>query len=188
MPVLIQLRAQADLNQSTIADAPSAVERRAALVSELQTTAERSQAGVLALLDEAQQADRASEIRSLWINNSIAAHIDRDVLLQIAARDDVAFIQPDRYRQWIDRRYRSNLQPSSLPTSVEWHIQRIRADQVWSALNVTGTGVVVANMDTGVDWQHPALSGSYRGDNPKGLPNHLFSWFDATNEQTAVSL
>src|SRR5512139_3295592 len=71
-----------------------------------------------------------------------------------------------------------------LPASNEWHIQRIRADQVWSALNVSGTGVVVGNMDTGVDWQHPALSGSYRGANPKGLPNHLFSWFDATNEQT----
>ena len=94
---------------------------------------------------------------------------------------------PIDYRKWIA----VDIDPTStlqLPTSIEWHIQRIRADQVWSALNISGTGVVVANMDTGVDWQHPALSGSYRGDNPKGLPNHLYSWFDATNEQTAVSL
>jgi len=56
---------------------------------------------VLALLDKARQADQASEIRPLWINNSIAAHIDRDVLQQVALRDDVAFVQPDRYRQWI---------------------------------------------------------------------------------------
>jgi hypothetical protein len=34
----------------------------------------------MALLDTAQQADRASEIRSLWIDNSIAAHVDRAVL------------------------------------------------------------------------------------------------------------
>ena len=47
-------------------------------------------------------------------------------------------------------------------------------------LNITGTGVVVANLDTGVDWQHPALQANYRGNNPKGLPNHHFSWFDAT--------
>jgi bacillopeptidase F len=47
-------------------------------------------------------------------------------------------------------------------------------------LNVTGTGVVVANIDTGVDWQHPALQTSYRGYNPKGLTNHLDNWFDAT--------
>jgi subtilisin family serine protease len=54
---------------------------------------------------------------------------------------------------------------------------------VWAVLNISGTGVVAANMDTGVDWQHPALRGSYRGYNPKGLPNHLYNWFDATNEQ-----
>ena len=172
LPVIIQLRAQADLNRAAIAAAPSIADRRVAIVNELQATALRSQAGVLALLAEAQQADRATEIRSLWINNSIAAHVDRDMLLQIAARDDVAFIQPDRYRQWIDVDFdpTSTLQP---PASNEWHIQRIRADQVWAALNVTGTGIVVANMDTGVDAQHPALSGSYRGVNPKGLPNHL---------------
>jgi uncharacterized repeat protein (TIGR01451 family) len=184
MPVLIQLRTQADLNRATIAYAPSAVERRAALVNELQATASRSQAGVLALLDKARQADRASEVRPLWINNSIAARLDRGMLQQVALRDDVAFVQPDRYRQWVA----DDIDPTStsqLPASVEWHIQRIRADQVWSALNVSGTGVVVGNMDTGVDWQHPALSRSYRGVNPKGLPDHLYSWFDATNEQTA---
>jgi hypothetical protein len=153
------------------------------MVTELQSTAEQSQAGVLALLNRAQLTDRASEIRSLWINNAIAAHIDRSLLPQLAARDEVAFIAPDEYRQWIDTPIdlTSNLQP---PTSTQWHIQRIRADEVWTALHISGTGVVVANMDTGVDWQHPALSVSYRGNNSKGFPNHLYSWFDATSEGT----
>ena len=84
------------------------------MVSELQTTASRSQAEVLAVLAEAQQINRASEIRSLWINNSIAARIDRATLLDLAARDDVAFIQPDRYQQWIDADF--NLSTSSTPT------------------------------------------------------------------------
>ncbi len=53
---------------------------------------------------------------------------------------------------------------------------------MWSVFNVTGTGVVVGNLDTGVDWQHPALQANYRGNGPKGLPNHRFSWFDATSE------
>ena len=39
---------------------------------------------------------------SLWIDNSIAARIDRATLLDLAARDDVAFIQPDQYRRWIE--------------------------------------------------------------------------------------
>jgi subtilisin family serine protease len=180
-PVLIELRAQPDLDQPDSAAASAPAERRAALVAELQATAQRSQAGVLALLERAQQADRAAEIRSLWINNTIAAHVDRITLQQIAARADVAFIAPDDYRRWVDTPIdlAASLQP---PTSTHWHIQRIRADQVWAALNVTGTGVVVANMDTGVDWLHPALQESYRGYNPKGQPNHLYSWFDATDE------
>jgi hypothetical protein len=182
LPVIIQLRAQANLNRATIVSAPSAADRRAAIVDELQTTAQQSQAGVLALLAEAQQTDRASEVRPLWIDNAIAAHVDRDIVPQLAARDDVAFIQPDRYRQWIDPAIDLTSSVQAF-TDTQWHIQRIRADQVWSALNVSGTGVVVANMDTGVDWQHPALSASYRGYNPKGLPNHLYNWFDATNEQ-----
>ncbi len=179
LPVLIKMRAQPNLNQPAIASAATAIDRRAAMVSELHTTASRSQAAVLTMLEEAQRTNRAREIRSLWINNSIAARIDRATLLNLAARDDVAFIQPDRYRQWIesDETQTATLQT---PASVEWHIARIRADQVWTTLNITGTGVVVANLDTGVDWQHPALQANYRGNNPKGLPNHHFSWFDAT--------
>lgn len=188
IPVLIKMLAQPNLKQPAIASASTALDRRAAMVDELQTTATRSQADVLTLLKEAQRTNRASDIRSLWIDNSIAARIERATLLAIAARDDVAFIQPDRYRRWIDAdvdptaTLPSSTSRPQLPASVEWHIARIRADQVWSALNVTGTGVVVATLDTGVDAQHPALQTNYRGYNPKGLPNHLFSWFDATTD------
>jgi hypothetical protein len=184
LPVVIQMRAQTNLNQAAIVSAPSVDERRAAIVDSLQATAEQSQAGLLALLGVAEQADRASEIRSLWINNSIAAQVDRTLLPQIAARPDVAFIQPDQYRKWIDTTI--DLAPDLPPrVSTQWHIQQIRAAEVWSALNITGAGVVVANMDTGVDWQHLALRESYRGYNPKGLANHQFSWFDATSEQAS---
>ena len=184
-PVIVVMRARPNLQRADIASATSVEARRAALVSELQTTAARSQADVLALLDRAQQADRAAGIRSLWINNSIAARLDRDLIAALAARDDVAFIQPDQYRQWIDPEWLTAQQPVMRdPQAVEWNIARIRADRVWGALNVTGTGVVVANMDTGVDWQHPALHDNYRGSSPKGLANHLYSWFDATDLPT----
>jgi uncharacterized repeat protein (TIGR01451 family) len=185
LPVIIQLRAQPNLNQPAITSAATAIDRRTALVHELQTAALHSQAAVLALLQEAQQANRASEIRSLWINNSIAARIDRATLFDIAARDDVALIQPDQYRRWIEPDLTVSPTPTrsvQYPASIEWNIARIRADQVWSVFNITGTGVVVGNLDSGVDWQHPALHANYRGNGPKGLPNHHFSWFDATAE------
>ena len=65
-------------------------------------------------------------------------------------------------------------------------IKRIRADEVWRGLGFTGEGVVVANLDTGVDWQHPMLHARYRGLGADGAVDHLHSWFDATTEGATV--
>lgn len=178
VPVLVQIvmRDQA---------APSSLSalNRTALIAELQTRADRSQAGVRALL----AANRATEVRSLWINNSIAARIDRATILAVAGSDEVALIKPDEFRQWIEPIKFSDLtstQSVQPLTSIEWGITQIHADQVWSVLGITGTGVVVANMDTGVDWQHPALHDNYRGLGAKGLVNHTGNWIDMTDDGT----
>nr|HID13514.1 hypothetical protein [Anaerolineae bacterium] len=71
-------------------------------------------------------------------------------------------------------------QPTNHPPT-QWNIARVRADQVWNALHISGTGAVVAGMDTGVDWLHPALQANYRGYNPHGPANHVGNWYDATD-------
>ncbi len=69
---------------------------------------------------------------------------------------------------------------TTTPATVEWNIAKIRADQVWNAFNIDGSGVVVATLDTGVDWQHPALQSKYRGYRANGPAVHNGNWFDAT--------
>ena len=174
-----EVRVQIILRDQAALTAPN----RAALIANLQARAARSQSGVRALLTTLS----ARDVRPLWINNSIAARLDRAAVLAVAERDDVALIKLDQFRQWVDpiniQSLTSNLH-AERPTSVQWGITQIRADQVWSALGITGTGVVVANMDTGVDWQHPALHGNYRGLGPKGLVNHAGNWIDTTDEAT----
>ncbi len=49
-------------------------------------------------------------------------------------------------------------------SAVEWNIDRINAPQVWSGFGVRGEGIVVANIDTGVQFDHPALVRQYRGN------------------------
>ncbi len=60
---------------------------------------------------------------------------------------------------------------------LEWGVARIGADQVWP-LGVTGTGVVIASIDTGVDHTHPALVNQYRGSQGDGTFDHDYNWWD----------
>lgn len=56
----------------------------------------------------------------------------------------------------------------------------IHAPEAWAAFGITGTGVVVANIDIRMDWLHPALQRAYRGYDPRGFHRHAGNWFDAT--------
>jgi subtilisin family serine protease len=61
---------------------------------------------------------------------------------------------------------------------VEWNIERIRAPEVWSTYGVRGEGIVVGTIDSGVQYDHPALVEQYRGNLGGGVFDHNYSWFD----------
>eukprot|EP01080_Neovahlkampfia_damariscottae_P002265 gene2265-2439_t len=63
---------------------------------------------------------------------------------------------------------------------IEWNIKRIFADKVWEK-GIKGKGIIVANADTGIKWDHPALKNTYNG-NKNGKINHNYSWYDALHE------
>ncbi|WP_433384612.1 S8 family serine peptidase [Micromonospora sp. KLBMP9576] len=63
--------------------------------------------------------------------------------------------------------------------ALEWGIANINADDVWSQYGVKGAGITVANIDTGVQFNHPALVNSYRGNNGDGTFDHNYNWFNA---------
>ncbi len=67
--------------------------------------------------------------------------------------------------------------------AVEWNIDRVRADDVWSTFGAQGEGIVVANIDTGVQWDHPALVNQYRGS-PGG--SHNYNWWDPYGQSPTV--
>src|SRR5690606_22316927 len=50
----------------------------------------------------------------------------------------------------------------------------------WEQVKTRGEGIVVANIDSGVQFDHPALVESYRGNNGDGTFTHDYNWFDAT--------
>ena len=185
--VVVTMHGQADLEVATIG-ALGAVELRSHVVSTLKAHAARSQGSLRAYLEGAQAVGSVESYTSFWIFNGIAVRARPSAIRAIAANPSVASIRLDRWRQWVPN---LNLKPqipdsqsslSALQSSTEWNIAHIRADQVWGALHISGTNAVVAGMDTGADWLHPALQTGYRGYNPHGPANHAYSWHDATGE------
>jgi uncharacterized repeat protein (TIGR01451 family) len=189
---IVHLRQQASL--SAVAAPPAAsgltpaairAQRQAtvqAVVDRLQSTAITSQAALLSTLAARQSTGAVQRYESLWVINAVAVTANRETLFALAARPEVGLVTLDHYRQWITSP--PEAEPVSFPTTgglPEWNVQRIRADQVWAALGLSGSGVVVANIDTGVDWNHPALQASYRGYHAGGLPDHTGNWYDATD-------
>ncbi|MCP4539597.1 MAG: S8 family serine peptidase [Chloroflexi bacterium] len=178
--VIVYLEGQTDLDAAAN-KATSVADTRVRIVSALQAEADRSQAPLLAYLKGAQAAGLVDSYTPFWIFNGIAVRARASLVHALVTHPTVASIRMDHWRQWIPDEP-ANLQTTNSHSlnSPEWGITRIRADQVWTSLHISGTGAVVAGMDTGVDWMHPALQASYRGYNPHGPANHTYSWYDAT--------
>jgi subtilisin family serine protease len=147
--------------------------RGTAVVNALQQTANSSQAQVRALLD-----GQKISYQSFYIVNAIHVKDGSSALAEsLAKRGEVTGILAPRTYQV----------PKPIPAAdaanvntIEWGLAAIHADQVWSTFGVRGEGIVVANIDTGVDYTHPALVGKYRGNMGGNPPtfNHNYSWFD----------
>ncbi|MFZ3070130.1 MAG: hypothetical protein WA110_03290, partial [Anaerolineaceae bacterium] len=62
--------------------------------------------------------------------------------------------------------------------ALDWGITDTNADDFWATYGMQGDGIVVASIDTGVQWNHPALDQSFKcGTNPSD-PS---CWADPSN-------
>jgi len=182
---IVYLRDKADLGLAQAQ--PDRLSQRRAVVASLQSTAQRSQASVLLYLAGQEKAGAVKKITSYWVFNGLAVTGDQNTLFTLATRSDVERIQANHVRRLTAAKNASSTivggggvgEGVSAPDAVEWNVSKVRANEVWSALGITGQGVVVANMDTGVYLQHPALLRKYRGYNNGNIDNN-YNWYDPT--------
>jgi uncharacterized repeat protein (TIGR01451 family) len=178
---IVYLKEQADLRHVlSLVEGPAQLmatklARRQAVVSALQATAQRTQADIVAYLEQQKAAGKVTDYTSYWVFNGLAVTGDLETLLALAARPEVEKIRANHKHQLPNPKTNSQY-PIANSQSVVWNIARVRADKVWRDFDIAGAGVVVANMDTGVEWTHPALQSKYRGADG----NHNYDWYDAT--------
>lgn len=65
----------------------------------------------------------------------------------------------------------------SIEATIAWGITDTKADQFWTTFGVQGDGIVVASIDTGVQWDHPAIDQAYKCADPSDPA----CWFDPAN-------
>ena len=157
IPVSIVLREQAPAWLMSEARAMGDKAARREYVSlTLKEIAARTQEQILARLEQGQEAQHVGpRVTSLWIANAISAEVDEAMALELAAREDVAWIHQDRR---LDEEVLVTLPASpAVGGSVECGVQLLRADDVWSTYGITGNGIVVGMIDTGVCPTHPGI-------------------------------
>jgi Subtilase family/Ig-like domain from next to BRCA1 gene len=152
IPVVVPLAEQADAS-----DAAGTLEERAdrlprivrALKEKAVATQDRpggcGEPGLLAQL----VAAGATNVRPLWAVNAVAADATPATIETCALRGDVGEIAYAGAREVAE--------DAGVPSSPQWNLTRIRAPEAW-ALGFTGTGAVVATIDTGASGTHPDLA------------------------------
>jgi len=163
---IVYMADQADLSAAFAMEDWSA--RGRYVLETLRAQAERSQAELRAELD---RAGIPSESRP--IANALVVEANLKTANWIAARPDVAFVGPDLATPAPQAVATASL---TVPGGVEWNISKVKANSVWN-LGYRGQGIVVASIDTGVAYTHPALDNQYRG-NLGGTFDHNHNWWD----------
>ncbi|WP_238154378.1 S8 family serine peptidase [Ornithinimicrobium sufpigmenti] len=147
-------------------------ERGQAVVDALQAAAESSQGGLRASLDK-QDVD----YQAFWATNSVrVSGADADLVTSMSLAAGVEGIYPTMQ---IEIPEIVPTVPEKAPNAVEWGVDDVNAPEVW-ADGVEGQDIVVASIDTGAQWDHPALIQQYRGNLGDGEVDHNYSWFDAS--------
>ena len=129
---------------------------------------------------ESDERPLEQEVRILgesWLTNSISAEVSADVLRALLERDDIESIERVRYapiEELID-------QVPTAETSLEtvmgrgWGVDKIGAPALWDE-GLDGSGVIVAVIDSGVNYKHPDLRNRmWRSGNPS-LPHHGYDF------------
>jgi len=125
--------------------------RREKIVKTLQVKAVGTQGPLKRFL----QARNAKRMIPFWVRNAIAATVPASVVNELVSFPGVESIELDAVI------YAPPVVPAAAAPE-EWNITAVKAPDLWN-LGFTGEGVVVANMDTGVDLGHPDLQPKWRG-------------------------
>lgn len=162
-----------DLSRSSFS---SRTERSQAVYDALTSRARSSQSRTLNWLAQPTISStfKYGKIHTLWITNQIAIEFaSRAFIEALASMDEISRIQEDEIEELIHPVDSHSPDADSIKAINQWGVTQIQAPQVWES-GISGTGITVASVDTGVRPTHVILRYNYVND--------THSWYDPYDE------
>ncbi len=177
--VNIILKSQADVHklQQIAAKANDRKSKREVVVNELKSFSKSTQSDLMSILDAEAKSGKVEDIRCHWLVNAISCSASSDVIYLIARHNDVEVIAYDemKYLLWDEE-----VKAAEPARGMTQNITHVKADDVWD-LGYTGEGVMVAVIDTGVNFNHIDLA-DHLWDGGEEYPNHGYNTIENSHD------
>ncbi|MDF9761719.1 bacillopeptidase F [Peribacillus simplex] len=182
--------AEKKAKSNVLTAAKTEYQKRSAVVTSLRMVADETQNNLKTYLKQQKKKGNVEKINSFYIVNGMSVRATKEVMEKIAQFSEVEKILPNekiKLNKQLPQSVNTQNQQTVTPATegVEWNIKQIDAPSAWK-LGYDGTGTVVATIDSGVEWNHPALKEKYRGYDPEhpNNPTNEFNWYDAVGGES----
>lgn len=153
-------------------------ERRAFVIQERQTFCQASQQDVMDFLNNFK--GEVSGIEQYWAFNGFRCDASEEVIAQLEKRADVEYVYRDeKHKMTPDL----TVKPATSRDNA-WHVDKVNAPAVWNyngSSGYNGDGVIVAVVDSGVDYNHVDIAGSM-WDGGENYPHHGYDMCNDDND------
>jgi serine protease AprX len=153
-------------------------ERRAFVIQEKMAFCQDSQRDVMEFLNGLK--DEVSGIEQYWAFNGFRCDASEEVIAQLEKRSDVEYVYRDVKRKMVP----DLVAKPATSRDNAWHVDKVNAPAVWTyngSTGYNGDGVIVAVVDSGVDYNHVDIAGAM-WDGGENYPLHGWNMVNDSND------
>ena len=178
--VNIILKSEININnlRSNVKNIEDVKAHRQAIVSELKSFSEESQKDILSILKAGEASGDVKDIKTHWLSNMISCTASKDYIYLLSEHFEIKILDYNKtqFLLWDEK-----VKDAEPLRGIAPHVKHVKADKAWD-LGLTGEGVLVGVIDTGVNF-HKDIANSL-WDGGEEYPNHGYNTFENSHNLT----
>ena len=150
---------------------------RQAVVGEFKYFTEQSQRDLMAILEAGEASGEIKDVKAHWLSNMITCTANKNYIYLLSTHHDVKTLGYNEmhYLLWDEKSEDIEAQRAGITPNVKY----VNADNVWAS-GYTGKGVLVAIIDTGVNFHEDLANNLWDGG--EEYPNHGYNTFENSHD------